>query len=143
MIEIGKFTENIAEATLNMPNTLDIIVDDLTNRIYNAAFENVTMSSGKRVCIKRTSWWNVDCSRMVADRRRARKKLEKHPMKNNLDDYNQKIAAAKEMYEKSKKSSFQLYVSTLQHDTPIKTVWKKNQMIQIKLHATNLSFDKK
>ena len=59
-MEIEKFTENIAEATLNMPNTLDIIVNDSTNRIYNAASENVTMSSGKRVCIKRTSWWNVD-----------------------------------------------------------------------------------
>ena len=62
---------------------------------------------------------------MVADRRRARKKLEKHPIKSNLDDYNRKTAAARQMCEKSKKNSFQLDVSTLQHDTPIKTVWKK------------------
>ena len=123
-MEIGRFTEGIVESTLNMPNTLDIIVDDLTNRIYNAASENVTMSSGRRVCRKRTPWWNMDCSWMVADRR-ARKKLEKHPMKSNLDDYNQKTAAAKEMCEKSKKNLFLLYVSTLQYDTPIKTVWKK------------------
>ena len=87
-----------------MPNTLDIIVDDLTNRIYNSAFENVAMSSGRRVCRKRTPWWNVDCSRMVADRRRARKKLEKHPMKSNLYDYNRKTTAAKEICEKSKKN---------------------------------------
>ena len=107
-MEIGRFTEGIAESILNMPNTLDIIVDDLTNRIYNAASENVTMSSGRRVYRKRTPWWNMDCSGMVADRRRARKKLEKHLMKSNLDDYNRKTAAAKEMCEKSKKNSFQL-----------------------------------
>ena len=67
---------------------------------------------------------------MVADRRRERKKLEKHAMKSNLDDFNRKTTAAKEICEKSKKISFQLYVSTLQHDTPIKTVWKKIKLFK-------------
>ena len=60
----------------------------------------------------------------MTERRRARKTLEKHPNQINLDDYNRKTAAAKEICSKSKKK-FQTYVSTLQYDSPIKTVWSK------------------
>ena len=58
-------------------------------------------------------------------REEKQKILERHPIKSNLLDYNRKTAAAREMRVKSKKKSFQSYVSTLQHDTPIKTVWSE------------------
>ena len=123
--DMDLFFTSITLSLLDMPNSLDAVVNYFTNRIYNAAAENIPMTSGKRICKKRTPWWNSDCSRLVAERRRARKILEKHPNQNNLDDYNRKTAAAKEICSKSKKKSFQTYVSTLQYDTPIKTVWSK------------------
>ena len=113
-----------------MPNALNVMVDSLTDRVYNVATKSVPMTSGNIICKKTTPWWNAECSRLVSERRKARKILEKHQTKSNLLDYNRKTAAAREMCVKSKKKTFQSYVSTLQHDTPIKTVWSKMKLFE-------------
>ena len=66
-----------------MPNTMDLTVDDLTNWISNAAIENVTMTSGKRVHRKRIPWQNVDGSRMAAETKCYHDFWEESPQEEN------------------------------------------------------------
>ena len=103
--EFEQFTRNMIrnKSVLDMPNALNVMVNSLTDRIYNVATESVPMTSGNRICKNTTPWWNAECSRLVSERRKVRKILEKHPTKSNLLDYNWKMAAAREMCVKSKK----------------------------------------
>lgn len=124
-VAVQKFSEDILPSTLIQPTNLDTLVEDFTERLIKSAEDNVPQTSGKPRYFKSTPWWNKDCGRLVAKRRRDRKKLEKHPIPDNLRTYNESTVAAREICDTSKKKSFQEYVSTLKHDTGIKTVWDK------------------
>ena len=55
--EFEQFARNIQnKSVLDMPNALNVMVDILTDRIYNVATENVPMTSGNRICKKTSSW---------------------------------------------------------------------------------------
>ena len=62
--------ENCSE---NCPNNIDVLADSFTERIYRAASETVDRTSGRPSDRKRTVWWSEQCSRVVAERRYARK----------------------------------------------------------------------
>ena len=118
------FSMNISETKIIQPNSLDNMVSDLQSRIHDSALQNIKQTKGIRVG-KRTSWWSEECSRAVAERRYARKQLEKYPTNNNLLNFRDKSSKAKDICLKHKKATFQNYISSLHHNTPTSQVWKK------------------
>lgn len=123
--EIENFASQIKESCLVLPNSLDTVVSDFTERLLESAETNVSRTSGKARQYKSTPWWNKDIGKLVAKRRKARRLLERHPVDDNLKDYNSCTTAAREMCDASKKKSLHEYVSSLQYNTPVKTAWKK------------------
>ena len=107
------------------PNDINTIDTELTDRIVRVATETIPKTSGKQSMRKRTSWWNIECSRAVAARRYARKRLEKYPNERNAQLYKEKTAEARRLCRMAKRESFQSYVETLQYDTPTGAVWRK------------------
>ena len=118
------------------PCDVDSYVDDFTNRIVEAARYNIKQTTGRGIWMrqKRTVWWNERCSRAVAERRRARRRLEKHPSEYNLLVYRAKTLEAKKVCENCKRVSFQNYIEGVKYDTPKREVWRKIRSIK------NISF---
>ena len=120
-----------SKTELVKPCSIDEQVEEFTNRVISAATDNIKQTTGK--CVfrqKRTIWWDRECSRMVAERRRARKQLERHPTQQNLLIYRAKSAEVCKLCKKKKKESFQRYIESVKYDTPKKEVWGKIRAVK-------------
>ena len=70
-------------------------------------------------------WWSEQCSRVVAERRYARRQLEKYPSDENIKKYKLKSAIAKKICKKAKSDSFHNYIESIKYDTPTGVIWRK------------------
>ena len=122
---LGSFSHNIKPSKLPSPNTTSNLVEDITNRVYDAAVESIGLTSGKPRVHKRTPCWTTECSRVVAERRRALKVLEREPLPSNADIYLEKARVAQAVLKKAKKDSFKKFITDLRYDTPTGEVWRK------------------
>uniref|UniRef100_A0A2P2I2N0 Pol-like protein n=2 Tax=Hirondellea gigas TaxID=1518452 RepID=A0A2P2I2N0_9CRUS len=120
---LKRFSEKIKQSNLDKPNTVDEICYDMEKRIIESAAECISKTSGTYRTKKRTPWWNNECSRAVAERRQARRTLERHPNRLNMEIYRQKSENAKRICKESKRNSWKRYVSQLKFDTPMSEVW--------------------
>ena len=88
-----KWTKAIPTGEENY-NNIEHMNKNITQRLIAASEITLNKSNGKIRKKKSTPWWSIDCSRAVAARRYARRKLEKHSTAMNLKNYNQKKNAA-------------------------------------------------
>ena len=113
-------------------NSVEEINEALTSVILSVANVAIPIKKSRPAAEKKkryTPWWNVSCSKAVAERRRARRKLEKFPNEINLANYRSKTQEATNVIEKAKRNSFEAYVSSITKDTPISEVWRKIKSI--------------
>ena len=115
-----------------LPDTVENINKDLISRMMQATQNNIRESSGILNPSKRTSWWSQDISRKIAERRKAKRTLEHHPLIANLQDYKAKCAIARNAVKDAKKTAWQKYINDIKSDTPIKEVWSKIRSIKNK-----------
>jgi len=97
----------------------------LIEKINKASKETIPRTSGKVNSHRYTPWWDIECSRAVAERRRAKGKLFGNPSTSNLIEYKRKEAIAKRTILKKKKKSFEEFVGSLNNETSRKSVWQK------------------
>lgn len=128
--DLSKFSQDVQPSCIIQPSSLDPLVEDFTKRLLDSAERNIFRTSGKIREFKSSPWWSKDVRKLVVKRRKARRILEKHPMQTNLDEYKACTVAAMEICKSTKKKSLQEYISTLQHNTPIGSVWKKFRAFQ-------------
>ena len=128
--KLTNFSLNIKDSTIYRPSTCDNLITDFNQRIQTSANEHIQQTSGKIKLGKRTAWWNPECSRAVAERRRARHDLENHPTIVNAEIYKEKLKKVAEITKKAKRESFKNYVKNLTFDTPIKQAWTKFKAIK-------------
>ena len=107
-----------------LPATATALNDDLCSRIDAVSRNNVPLTSGSRVRHRRTPWWDTECSKAVAHRRRARNILSRSPTLANLIEYKRLTAVARHIIKSKKKQSWRRYVSKLGFDTPVGQVWQ-------------------
>jgi len=94
---------NIPESDLTLPVSVDELNEDITRRLIVSSDETMKKTTGKGRMKHYTPWWNVECSRRVAIRRRAKRIFEKYPNLVNLIDFKKKTAEAKRAIIASKK----------------------------------------
>ena len=123
-----------SESIIYKPNDLNSIVVDFTKRIYDTAISTIARTSGNGRFKKQAVWWSSECSAAVAERRRAKRQLEKYPSKENILLYRQKTAIAKKVCLVSKWKSFHNYVESLAYDTPTATVWRKINSLKLNIY---------
>ena len=100
-----------------VPANINDIVNDFTERVQDAANRTLGMTSGKPITRKQSCWWSPACSKAVAERRYARRQLEKYPTRQNIENYKIKSAAAKKNCNESKLNSFNKFIEDLEYDT--------------------------
>ena len=110
----------------------------------NEAFVSSIREPAKRVFGKTSSqtkikycrpWWNAECSKEIARRRRARKTMERSPTITNIIDYKRCAARAKRCLKKAKKDTWRTFCNNLTPETPTKDIWN---MIR-KMNGNNMS----
>ena len=123
--DLIEFSKGIKRTGIYLPNDTETFVGNFTDRIVSSANENLKSTTGKFQEGKRTPWWDAECFRAIYERRRARKNLERHPTISNADAYKEKDRKVKEISKKKRNESFQNFISSVEHDTPPKEMWKK------------------
>ena len=109
----------------------------LTAQINRAAQKAIPMSSGKIGCHRSTPWWDAECSKAVALRRKAKGKLFRAPTVENLIEYKRREAIVKRTTLKKKRESWAEFVGSLSSETTNKIVWRKIRSINGKNNKTN------
>ena len=132
-----KWKIDIKNIGTTLPDTVENMNKNFTQKIIEASNKNIKKTSGKLRSGHRACWWTDEISKLVAWRRRARKKLEKHPTLDNLNDFKKKRDEVKKVIKRAKQASWENYVSTLQSQTPVKEVWSKIRAIKNKKHFVN------
>lgn len=90
----------------------------------------IKQTSGKYNPKYNKSWWNKDCSRLVALRRKAKNKFRKQPTEENIKLLRQAEKNAKEHIKTSKTLSWQNKASTLNSQTPLSSIWGQIKKIR-------------
>ena len=137
-VKWNAFQRDLSHSSKVMPDSVENLNEDITRRIIKAANNNVKETSGIFNPSKRSPWWNADISRKVAERRRAKRKLELHPTNRNLQEYKIKSNNARNAINEAKKLAWQNYVNDIKSDTPIKEVWSKIRSLQNKQIITSV-----
>ena len=119
------FSEHIKPTNLYKPNNIDNILEDFVDRLHSAAITTIGQTSGKPKATKRTTWWNSDCSRAIALKRKSWINFEKHPTTENSQLFQANLKNANNILKKTKKESFKNYVNSIKFDTPLNEAWIK------------------
>ena len=128
--KLNDFGNNIPNCTIPRPNSVDNIVEDLTNRIWNSANNFIGQTSGKPRVGKRVPGWDPEASKAVAERRKARKILERCPISTNVEIYQNKFSIAQKMIKEKKNKAFEDFISSIDHTMPTATIWKRIRSIK-------------
>ena len=69
-------------------------------------------------------WWSPECSKVVAQRRRAKKLMERRPTPANVMDFRRLSGKAKRIIKNAKRESWRKFCKNLSAETPRGQVWK-------------------
>ena len=122
---LEQFKINLKKSEIICPNDIETLNNDIKRRINESAEKTIGHTTGRCTTRKRTCWWNATCSKAVAERRCARRKMEKHPTLANIRMYQKKTQECKKICNDQKRESFNQFISTLTYDTPATNIWRK------------------
>ena len=109
--------------------TAEGAVEHLTEIVVRAAEASLPTTSCSRRR-KRVPWWNDACRDARRARRRALRAFQLSPTDANLATVRQLRAKARRVFKESRLSSWQRFLSTLNHSTPSGVVWRRIASIQ-------------
>ena len=119
------FNDQIENSVILKPADINSLVADFTGRLMEAASKTFKMTSGKGRNLKRACWWEAECSRSLSIQGRAKKMLDMNPIHLNAENYKIKRDEHMKLCESKKSESMNNFISELNHQTPIHTVWQR------------------
>ena len=123
---LSNFSKSYIESEIQMPNDINSLAFDLVSRINISAESNFKCTNPfKNTKSKSTPWWNWDCAEAVKRRRKAHRLFVNHPTTENKIEYSKLTAISKNTIINAKRSYMKEFISSLKHDTPQGTIWKK------------------
>lgn len=129
------------EDSLIRPADADCLNNHLCTKIIDAAVGAIPRTSGQKFYNRSTPWWDVGCSRAVADRRRTKNILKKNPTVSNLINYKKHEAIAKKIILHKKKESWAQFVGSIDSKTPSSKVWRAIKSINGKQCSRTIPID--
>jgi len=101
----------------------------VSETIFTAAAKNIGQTSGKKVLKRHSSGWDEECEAAVKNRRAKRVKLWKSPTVENLIEWSKTRAKCRYLLKQKRQESFHTFISTIDCNTPSRTVWNKIKSI--------------
>ena len=111
------------EPSNNTSDDIDILEEAFTKSLTEAAESTFKKTSSKIKTKYCRPWWNSECARAVAQRRRARRRAERNPTPANTIDLRRCTAKAKRIIKKTKRETWQKFCSSITSETPTKQIW--------------------
>ena len=109
----------------NLPTTKDISSLPMFTKCLIDAGKAVTkLSDTKRPSKYNKSWWNIECSKKVALRRRSQRLYARNPTIERKVALNRDTACATRIIKESKRTSWNRLTSSLTPDTPSGIIWR-------------------
>lgn len=103
--------------------------DLITETIINAATKSIPQTSG-RLPKRPKPWWNSDCETTRKAQNRAWGIFRRYPTVVNLITFKKARAKARWTRQQAKRTSWKGFVSSLNNNTPSKTVWDRLRKIK-------------
>jgi|UniRef100_A0A2P2HYR2 ribonuclease HI len=125
------FRNKLTMINENQVKPLDATTSNMliTNKILEAARENIPMTSGTKSYNFYTPWWDAECMHAVAERKKAKGKLWRAPTLENLINYKKCEAKAKNVKLKKTRDSWAEFVDSMNSTTTTKETWNKIKSI--------------
>ena len=82
-------------------------------------------------------WWDTECSKLVAFRRKAKKEFCKNQTAVNLKKLSDAENRAKHYINELKKKTWQAHATTLNTSTPLTTIWRQIHIMRNKSSPTS------
>ena len=122
---LSQYSAHLPTSEVRRPNSIDILVEDLNTRINNTASKYIKLTSGKPRTGRTYPWWDIECQIAVANKRRAKKLLDRHPTESNLENYKNRTKEAEKVLNDKRKESLHKFINEITYDMPIQTVWNR------------------
>ena len=119
-------TENINEDVLNYNSS-----------IIKASEKTFKKTSNRFKEKYNKPWWNAECAKATALRRRAKRRMEKVKSRGNINEYKRLNAIAIRTHKEHFRNFWSKYLSTINHNTPIKEVWNMVKRMKGNLRPRN------
>lgn len=110
----------------------------IISEINDAAIKTTPICGGKNFK-PGVPWWNSEIEIAVKERKKALKKFYRHINKENLIDYKKKNARSIYLIKKSKKESWEQYISKLTPSASSKEIWTKIRRIEGRTRSSQIT----
>ena len=106
------------------PTSLEEEVTNFNNLLTKPAEVVFGKSRGNQKSKYNKPWWTTECARVVAQRRRAKKLMERRPTASNVMEFRRLSGKAKRIIKSAKRESWRRFCQSLSAETPSGTIWK-------------------
>lgn len=119
-----QFTDSLELPNLQADATIYEELNAFTSSLISSASSTFGLTGSSINPKYSRPWWSPECSRQVALRHKARRFYERFPTLYNKVLFNKQCAVTRRTIRQCKKTSWRKFVSNLNYQTPIATVWK-------------------
>ena len=112
---------------LSMNNAIELFMENVKSSSHT-----IKESSGMYNPKYSKDWWNEECAKLVALRRRAKNRFSRYPTEHNLRILREAENKAKDKIKESKDNSWKTYATSINFSTNTTEVWNKIKRLQNK-----------
>ena len=102
---------------------IDTLEQEFSKSLVNAANETFKKTKENVTPKYNKPWWTPECAKVVAQRRRAKRRLERNPTIANRIEFRRCEAKAKKTIKKTKRMVWRSFCDSINANTPITKVW--------------------
>ena len=113
-----------SDLSLSLDQNKSYNLNDISDILISCTEKHSKLTSKHKKQSKNKYFWNSECSKAVALRRKARRKYEKHICPANRVNYNKQSALTKKEIKKQKRLSWITFTNSLTHNSSDSKVWK-------------------
>lgn len=110
------------------PTNIDLVVDLLSKKIYNAA--NLAVGKTKPNSTRKVPWMTDECKQALKLTKSALNYYRRHKTIINHIIFKKLRASSRRIIKEAKRVSWENYVSTISTSTPTKEIWNKIRSLQ-------------
>ena len=118
-----KWKDNIPSQRV-APESIEEEASNFGELLTKAANKAFGKTKGKQKTKFSKPWWTADCAKVVAQRRRAKKCMERRPTQANVIEFRRLSAKARRIVKNAKRESWRKFCRNLSAETPTGQVWK-------------------
>lgn len=119
----NEITEDLLSTDIEMSN------QNLTSKIIGISNKCIGKSSGKFQPRVSQFWWNKECEEANRARHKAYNKVCRTSLPADLETFRKRRAELQRIVRQVKRSSWRSYISTINRNTPLTTIWSKVKRI--------------